>query len=265
VERRDRGGGGRRQQRPQQLKGHARLRHDHVAWQSPRRNDRGHGEHAGTASHADYILATDSSKGPTLLDRIVKPDLVAPGNKIVAAMSMYGRFRNNNRENILPQSYYTQNGSTQPGDEYFWMSGNSMATPVVSGAAALLLHKTPGLTPDQVKYRLIKTAAKSFPLLATATDAATGTNYSVRHDAFSVGAGYLDIAAAINNTETPTKRAYSPAAVYNSTTRSVTVTSLWGTNVIWGETGTYAHNVIWGTSTTTNAETDTLLLQGDCD
>ena len=34
---------------------------------------------------------------------------------------------------------------------------------MVSGAAALLLQKTPGLTPDQVKARLMKTAWKSFP------------------------------------------------------------------------------------------------------
>ena len=49
-------------------------------------------------------------------------------------------------------------------DKYFRMSGTSMASPVVAGAAALMLQKDPSLTPDQVKYRLMKTATKSFPL-----------------------------------------------------------------------------------------------------
>ena len=43
-----------------------------------------------------------------------------------------------------------------------------MATPVVSGAAALLIQKSPSLTPDQVKARLMKTATKSFSLYTSA-------------------------------------------------------------------------------------------------
>ena len=38
----------------------------------------------GTADRADDLMATYSSRGPTYLDGIVKPDLVAPGNRIVS-------------------------------------------------------------------------------------------------------------------------------------------------------------------------------------
>ena len=38
----------------------------------------------GTLSSADDKIASYSSKGPTLLDHIVKPDLVAPGNRVVS-------------------------------------------------------------------------------------------------------------------------------------------------------------------------------------
>ena len=60
-----------------------------------------------------------------------------------------------------------------------------MAAGVVSGSVALLLQDEPGLTPDQVKYRLMATAA-SFD----------GPQPG------STGAGYLDIYAAVHGTTT---------------------------------------------------------------
>lgn len=38
---------------------------------------------------------------------------------------------------------------------YIMMSGTSMSTPIVSGAAALLIEKEPLITPDEIKRRLI--------------------------------------------------------------------------------------------------------------
>jgi serine protease AprX len=35
-----------------------------------------------TLGRGDDLIATYSSKGPTLVDHVVKPDLVAPGNKV---------------------------------------------------------------------------------------------------------------------------------------------------------------------------------------
>jgi subtilisin len=55
--------------------------------------------------------------------------------------------------------------STWPGGQYRELSGTSMATPHVTGLAALLLAAEPGLTPVQVKERL-KVAARPLPGLA---------------------------------------------------------------------------------------------------
>ncbi len=40
-----------------------------------------------TTTRTDDLIASYSSKGPTLLDQVVKPDLVAPGNRIVSALA----------------------------------------------------------------------------------------------------------------------------------------------------------------------------------
>ena len=41
----------------------------------------------GTADRSDDVVAPWSSKGPTMIDHLIKPDLVAPGSKIVSLMA----------------------------------------------------------------------------------------------------------------------------------------------------------------------------------
>jgi large repetitive protein len=56
--------------------------------------------------------------------------------------------------------------STFPGGDYEELDGTSMAAPHVSGIAALLWSSEPGLTPTQVKERIIRT---SEPMLSAAS------------------------------------------------------------------------------------------------
>ena len=56
-----------------------------------------------------------------------------------------------------------------------------MAAPVVSGAVALMLQKSPSLHPDQVKARLMKTASKTFPAYTSYTDPTMGITYTSRY------------------------------------------------------------------------------------
>jgi subtilisin family serine protease len=91
-------------------------------------------------------LSEFSSQGPRVgpsrrFDYAVKPDVTAPGQDIVAA-----------------RAAGTHTGV--PGNpQYTTMSGTSMATPHVAGAAAILAGKYPKWTPGQLKAALMATAA----------------------------------------------------------------------------------------------------------
>ena len=110
----------------------------------------------GTPSRKDDKMATYSSKGPTAVDHIVKPDLVAPGNAMVSLLSKGSTLSEIYPDNIVPRWMFGNAGTATSG--YFQLSGTSMSAAVVSGAAALMLQQNPQLTPDLIKYRLMKTA-----------------------------------------------------------------------------------------------------------
>lgn len=96
-----------------------------------------------TVDMHDDKIAEFSSRGPTI-DGLVKPDVVAPGVNIIS-LNVPGSI-NDKRNKGNNQRWYTS------------MSGTSMATPVCAGVVALMLQANPGLTPDEVKYYLKKTA-----------------------------------------------------------------------------------------------------------
>jgi subtilisin family serine protease len=116
----------------------------------------------GTNSRTDDQVASYSSRGPTRsrwtdgagithYDNIIKPDLVAPGNKLVFAKSP---------GNLLITQNPTLDAGVSPVDarDMMALSGSSMAAPVAAGAAALLLQANPSLTPNLVKTILEYTA-----------------------------------------------------------------------------------------------------------
>src|SRR4051812_21538596 len=101
-----------------------------------------------TVNNNDDKLANFSASGPTV-DGVAKPDLLAPGRSLVSSRA--------------PGSTVDQaNPSSAIGDVYGKGSGTSFSTGIVSGAAALMLSKSPLLTPNQVKQRLVA-SARSIP------------------------------------------------------------------------------------------------------
>ncbi len=91
-------------------------------------------------------IAPFTARGVTP-DGFTKPEIMAPGKDIISILAASSTWENENPERVVDS-------------EYFRISGTSMAAPMVSGAAALLLQAEPNLTPDQVKYRLMQTGSQ---------------------------------------------------------------------------------------------------------
>ena len=125
----------------------------------------------GTASRDDDVFAWFSAWGSN-----PKPDLVAPGRRIVSL-----RVPGSTLDTLYPGRVVTaQNGAT-----YFTLTGTSMSTGVVSGAAALALQRRSSLSPDQLKA-LLTGAARPYGRAG-----ATGVP-----DPIADGSGLVDAKAA---------------------------------------------------------------------
>src|SRR5207237_6025041 len=132
----------------------------------------------GTISARDDTLAPFSSWGTA--DSNAKPDLVAPGRRIVSI-----RVPGSALDVLFPDRVVT----AANGSKYIRLSGTSMSTPVVAGAVALLLQLRPNLDPDQVKALLVGTTQQY------------GQDSGVAlPDPQADGSGLLDVLAAIGST-----------------------------------------------------------------
>ncbi len=99
----------------------------------------------GTKDRSDDAVAGWSSRGVTS-DGYIKPEIVAPGVGVTSTLARHSLFAQDHESSIVDKRYIT-------------LDGTSASAAIVSGAAALLLSHEPGLSPGQVKYRLMHAGA----------------------------------------------------------------------------------------------------------
>jgi serine protease AprX len=199
--------------------------------------------HQGTTARGDDTIAPFSSRGPTHIDRAMKPDLVAPG---VAIESLADAGSTMYQLNPASRLAGTVDTATLP---YLTLTGTSMAAPVVAGTVALMLEANPELTPNLVKAILQYTAERR-----------------PRYELTAQGGGFLNARGAV---QLATALAGVPAGATDPTRWSRSLlwgnqrvrggvldagASAWRTDVIWGASATPEGDpVVWGILADDNA------------
>ena len=127
----------------------------------------------------------------------------------------------------------------------------------------------------------MKTATKSFPAFSLVIDPVTQAVYRSQYDIFTIGAGYLDVLAALSDNSRPAGSARSPLAVRDSSgavrivpdagsawaqsfagslpliwghcvftpeSLSTGASAAWGSSAAWGASAAWGHSATWSAS-----------------
>jgi serine protease AprX len=238
----------------------------------------------GTVSRQDDRVAPFSSRGPSWLDGIAKPDILAPGYALISDAVA------NSTLALEYPSLIVQSGTYK----FLKLSGSSMATGVVSGMVAIMLEAQqagaasryeatrtrtsiftapPALTPNALKAMLQYTATSLHDGSGAAYDALTqgageinglgAIELAFLTDATKpVGAFWLTMAVPPSTQYGDTLEPWAQKLIWGSVALSGTglidmnqaawsKTTMWGSgdldNIIWG-TRDEDDNIIWGTN-----------------
>ena len=185
----------------------------------------------GTPETTDDLVAPFSSRGPTAIDGVIKPDILAPGTGISSIRSAGSFIDNLLEQRRVRLSDFLTVPTVDDGDSPFIsLSGTSAAAAIVSGAAAILLEQDPNATPDDIKARLMMGARKIDDAIVAR------------------GAGLLDIGASLAFGATGVKSLGSPSprlivAREASGPGRVDVQEI---GVAWGDPATWSSQRVWG-------------------
>jgi serine protease AprX len=200
--------------------------------------------HEGSVVRYDDKIGGYSSRGPTAIDFLAKPDVVAPGTGIVSLSAPGSLFYNTKAQFLLGGSLWSLLGKKP----YLSLTGTSMASPIVSGTVALMIQANPKLTPNMVKAIIEYTAQK------------------YNYDALTQGAGFLNTKGAVDlakflaapkaGQNYPSNRTWSKTILWGNQRLSKGVIkpagSAWALNTVWGAASDAdGDNIVWGTNCAT--------------
>ncbi|ROQ18900.1 S8 family serine peptidase [Gallaecimonas pentaromativorans] len=169
------------------------------------------------------VMNSSSSRGPNGDNSFIKPDLAAPGTNILSAFS--------------PDELGI--GGTDP--VFDSLTGTSMASPHVAGAATLVLAAHSDWTPAEVKAALT----------TTSTTEVKDDDGETQASPFAMGAGRIDVSKAINAGLAVAPVSISGPGCMTTCTFTVDTTSLAGDTVNW--TGTVSFKDAGITATLSSA------------
>ncbi|OFW39017.1 MAG: hypothetical protein A3J29_04200, partial [Acidobacteria bacterium RIFCSPLOWO2_12_FULL_67_14b] len=221
----------------------------------------------GTTRRSDDTIAGFSSRGPTAIDYLAKPDLVAPGTGIVSTSDPNSLLYLTKPQALLSGSVPT---AYLP---YLSLSGTSMAAPVVAGSVALMLEANPSLTPNLVKA-ILQYTSQARP----------------QYDFLTQGAGFLNTRGAVKLARFfahptpgkgyPVSRNWSRHIIWGNQRIGggaiLPSANAWDDNIVWGSAFTdlgdnivwgsdcddyYCDNIVWGS----NLGDDNIVWGSDCD
>jgi len=223
----------------------------------------------GTADRSDDEVAAFSSNGPTLGDKVIKPDLVAPGWRITSAEAA---------GSLLSVNFPLQHVAGSGSDSYIYGSGTSMAAAVVSGAAALLLEESPKLGPLGVraaleltssfmpKAGLVRAGAGSLNVATAAVFVDNQKSKKATVGGGPVGGGILIASpyqASGFRTSVDRLQSSSPLEKASSSVASNADILVWGDSdiLVWGD----SNILVWGDSDILVWGDSNILVWGDSD
>jgi serine protease AprX len=195
-----------------------------------------------TANRSDDVVAAYSSRGPSWFDGYAKPDVVAPGHRLVAPVPSTA---------TLSVTYPLQR-VVAPGlspSSHLRLSGTSMAAGVVSGVVATMIEAQRAYfgvssSPNSIKAMLQYSAIK-LPNVDQLSQGAGSVNMVgglrlARRSNPSVGYGQWWMTSSV-----------TPSTTIEGDTLPWSTEVVWNNHVVWGDTVFYkqsawANHVVWG-------------------
>jgi serine protease AprX len=179
-----------------------------------------------TAGRGDDTVAPYSSRGPAWYSGLAKPDLVAPGHRLVAV----GAYNSALYERYSERRVWGRGSNKQA--RYLRLSGTSMAAAVTTGVIALMIEANRdahlgALAPNAVKAILEYTA---LPLASA--------------DVLTQGTGGLNGAGAITMAERVDTRL--PPGAWWLTNPVTPSSSIDGQSYAWSQAVVWGNYVVWG-------------------
>lgn len=203
-----------------------------------------------TVGRGDDMITSYTARGPSRYDLCIKPDLLAPGNRVVSLRAPGSTIDTKYPQTQVSTSeYLTDGGETG----YTRLSGTSMAAPSVAAAAAIAFEVNPALQPNGVKAALMFSAQ-----LLSGYDPVL--KRSGVYDPLTQGAGELNVPGALEiaskmRREIGLRDSLSlvsyidgqPVPWAGETLKSLLERpgSTFAQNLAWGGTGDWAAEPIW--------------------